>query len=406
MPKITSISTAVIDANFYWAYVRIYSDVDGGLYGTGEGFCAPALHHIIQDFEPVLIGEDFNNVEKLVEKMRWAASGTGSIAGIVWNAITAIEIALWDLKGKYHGLPVYQLLGGKFRDDVRIYADLHASTALESLTPLLQPYTPKWESPETHPEMTREETIAASAERARIVAAEGYTAVKFDFDLPGSVNDSATGYKLSHADIDWMVKLTHHIREALGPEVDFAMDAHWRYRPNDILQVAKEVESARLMWLEDPVPPDDFASMNYLRQHTTTPIGTGEHLQLRQGFWELIVNGMIDIPLPDAQKAGGLAETKKIADMAAVKNMSIALHMIGSPIALMASSHLAVTLPNFMVCEFHAHDVPFFSQLAQGGTNSWFRPGWATPPDAPGLGVELDETVGQKYRLDGTTWFA
>lgn len=405
MPKITKISTAVIEANFYWTYVRIYADVDGGLYGTGEGFLAPALHHIIQDFEPILVGEDFNNIEKLVEKMRWAASGAGSIAGIVWNAISAIEAALCDLKGKTLGVPVYQLLGGKFRDDVRIYADLHASTALESLTPLLQPYTPKWESPDAHPEMSREETIAASAERARMVAADGYTAVKFDLDLPGSVNDSASGYKLSNADIDWMVSLTHAIREALGPDVDFAMDAHWRYRPNDILQVAKEVESARLMWLEDPVPPDDFASMAYLRQHTRTPIGTGEHLQLRQGFWELISNGMIDMPLPDAQKAGGLHETKKIADMAAVKNMSIALHMIGSPVALMASSHLAVSVPNFMVCEFHAYDVPFFTELVAGTTDGWFRPGWTTPSDAPGLGVELNPVVAQKYLLDGTRWF-
>jgi L-alanine-DL-glutamate epimerase-like enolase superfamily enzyme len=406
MPKITRIATAVIDANFYWTYVRVYSDVDGGLYGTGEGFCAPALHHIIQAFEPILVGEDFNNVEKLMEKMRWAASGAGSIAGIVWNAITAIETALWDLKGKYVGLPIYQLLGGKFRDDVRIYADLHASTALESLTPLLQPYTPKWQPVSDDPELSRAEIIEASAERARLVAAEGYTAVKFDLDLPGSVNDSASGYQLSNADIDWMVSLTHRIREALGPDVEYAMDAHWRYRPNDILQVAKEIESARLMWLEDPVPPDDFASLAFLRQHTTTPIGTGEHLQLRQGFWQLIVNGMIDIPLPDAQKAGGLAETKKIADLAAVKNMSIALHMIGSPLALMASSHLALTLPNFKVCEFHAHDVPFFTELVVGGTSSWFRPGWTTPPDTPGLGVELDETVGQKYKLDGTAWFA
>lgn len=405
MPKITKISTAIIDANFYWTYVRIYSDVDGGLYGTGEGFCAPALPAIIKEFEPILVGEDFNNIEKLVEKMRWAASGAGSIAGIVWNAITAIEAALCDLKGKYLGIPVYQLLGGKFRDDVRIYADLHASSALECLTPLLQPYSPKWEPADAHPEMSRAEIIAASAERAKSVAAEGYTAVKFDLDLPNTVNDSATGYQLTNADIDWMVALTHGIREAIGPDIDLAMDAHWRYRPNEILQVAKAVESARLMWLEDPVPPDDFASLAYLRQHTSTPVGTGEHLQLRQGFWELIVNGMIDIPLPDAQKAGGLFETKKIADMAATRNMSIALHMIGSPLALMASSHLALTLPNFLVCEFHAYDVPFFSELVQETTDDWFRPGWTTPTDKPGFGVELDETVARKFALDGTTWF-
>lgn len=405
MPKISKIETAVVEANFHWTYVRVYSDLDGGLYGTGEGFCAPALHHIIKSFEPVLAGEDFNNIEKLVEKMRWAASGAGSIAGFAWNAITAIETALWDLKGKYLGVPIWQLLGGKFRDEVRIYADCHASTALDCLTPLLQPFRPAWQESTSQTEFSREETIAASAQRAREVADEGYTALKFDFDLPGSVNDSASGYAISNSDIDWMIALTHAIREAIGPDVDLAMDAHWRYRPNDILQVAKGVESCRLMWLEDPVPPDDFDSLAYLRRHTITPLGTGEHLQLRQGFWELIKEGLIDIPLPDAQKAGGLAEVKKIADMAAVANMPVALHMIGSPLALMASSHLALTLPNFMICEFHARDVPFFGEIVEGGTDSWFRPGWSMPGDQPGLGVELNEAVARRYALPGTSWF-
>ncbi|MDZ4763017.1 MAG: mandelate racemase/muconate lactonizing enzyme family protein [Chloroflexota bacterium] len=404
MPKITKLSTALIEANFHWTYARIYTDADGGLYGTGEGFCAPALYHIIQEFEPLLLGEDFNNVEKLVEKMRWAASGAGSIGGIVWNAISAIETALWDLKGKYLGVPVYQLLGGAFRKDVRIYVDCHASATLESLTPLQQPYKPSWEtSPAV--EMSREEIIEASAARAKAMVDEGYTALKFDLDLPGTTFDSAEGYPLTHADIDWMVALSGAIRGAIGTQNEFAMDAHWRYRPNDILQVAHELETFKLMWLEDPVPPDDFASLNYLRQHTRVPIGTGEHLQLRQGFWQLIVNRLIDIPLPDVQKAGGLAESKKIADMAAVSNMSVAYHMIGSPLALMASAHVAASIPNFKVCEFHAHDVPFFSEIAQGGT-PWFRPGWVTLTDAPGLGIELDDRVGERYKQPGTGWFA
>lgn len=100
------------------------------------------------------------------------------------------------------------------------------------------------------------------------MAALGYTALKFDLDLPGTVFDSPTGYTLSTADIDWMVRLTERIREAVGGAVDLAMDAHWRYRPNDILQVAKALESCRLMWLEDPVPPDDRSALRYLRQHT------------------------------------------------------------------------------------------------------------------------------------------
>lgn len=405
MPRITLVSTAVVQANFNWTYVRVYSDAGGGLYGTGECYFAPGLTQMIRELGELLVGEDFNPVEKLVEKMRWAASGAGSVSGLIWNAISGIEAALWDLKGKYWNMPVWQLLGGKFRDETRIYLDCHAEGALECLSPLLQPIAPTWELQHGANDLSREEVIVASAARARAMADAGYTALKFDLDLPGSTFDSASGYPLSGGDIDWMVNLTAALREAVGPAVDLAMDAHWRYRANDMAQVARALEPFRLMWLEDPVPPHDLASLAYLRQHTTTPIGTGENLQLRQGFWPLIVNDLCDYLTPDLQKVGGLAECRKIADLCATVNKPLGLHMIGSPLALMASAHVAVTIPNFAVCEFHAHDVPFFHELAVGGTAEWFRPGWVTPLDRPGYGIELDETVGKRYALLGTRWF-
>lgn len=405
MARITKISSAVVQANFYWTYVRVYSDADGGVYGTGECFFAPGLTHIVTEFADILVGEDPCNIEKLVEKMRWAASGAGSVAGIIWNAITGIEAALWDLKGKLFGLPVWQLLGGKFRDELRIYLDCHAAGSLESLSTLLQPVIPAWERQRPGNALTRSEIIAASAERAKQMAEIGYTALKFDLDVPESTFDSASGYPLSSTDIDWMVELTTTIRHAVGPKVDLAMDAHWRYRANDILQVARQLEPCRLMWLEDPVPPDDELSLAYIRQHTITAIGTGENIQLRRGFWNLIVKDLCDVITPDLQKAGGLAEGKKIADLCAMANKPVALHMIGSPLALMTSAHLGLTIPNYMVCEFHAYDLPFFHELAQGGTSAWFRPGWVRPLDTPGLGVELDEQVGKRYRLPGSRWF-
>lgn len=405
MPKITGLATAVVQANFHWTYVRVYSDLDGGLYGTGECFFAPGLPEMVQEFTSILVGEDFTAIERLVEKMRWAASGTGSTGGVIWNAITGIEAALWDLKGKYLGLPIWQLLGGKFRDEVRLYLDCHAAGALECLSPLLQPTPPAWDVPPCETDLPPEEIIRASAQRAREMAALGYTALKFDLDLPGSTFDQAAGYTLSARDIDWMLGLAAAIREAVGPEVDLAMDAHWRYRPNEILQVARQLEPLRLLWLEDPVPPHDKVSLAYLRQHTITPVATGENVQLRQGFWDLVVQDLCDILTPDLQKAGGLAEAKKIADLCAAANKPFAPHMIGSPLALMASAHVGVTVPNLLVCEFHAHDVPFFHELAQGGTGDWFRPGWVRPSDRPGLGIELDETVGKRHRLPGSAWF-
>jgi L-alanine-DL-glutamate epimerase-like enolase superfamily enzyme len=403
--RIEKLATAVVQSNFHWTYVRVYADADGGIYGTGECFFAPGLPQIVAEFAPVLVGEDPTNIEKLVEKMRWAASGAGSLGGIVWNAITGIEAALWDLKGKLLEQPVWQLLGGRFRDEVRLYVDCHAAGALECLSPLLQPITPSWDITRAMASDDRGEVIAASVARAREMVDVGYTALKFDLDLPGSTFDAASGYPLHGGDIDWMVALTAALRDAAGPDVDLAMDAHWRYRASDILQVARAVEPFRLLWLEDPLPPHDEPGLRHLRTHTVTPIATGENLQLRQGFWNLIVEDLCDVITPDLQKVGGLAEGRKIADMAAVANKPFAPHMIGSPLALMASAHLAVSIPNLLVCEFHAHDVPFFHELARGGTTEWFRPGWVRPLDLPGFGVEIDEGLGRRFRLEGTDWF-
>ncbi len=403
MAKIIKVSTAVVQANFEWTYVRIYTDASGGIHGTGECFFAPGLLGTLEQLGELLIGQDPCNIEYLVEKMRWAASGAGSLGGFVWNAITGIEAALWDVKGKLLGQPVWQLLGGKFREEVRIYLDCHADGALECLSPLLQPTEPHWQRAEQHPNRSRDEIIQASATRAKHMAELGYTAMKFDLDLPDTRFDSATGYTLKSKDIDWMVGLTHAIRAAIGTDVDLAMDAHWRYRASDIVQVAKELEPCRLLWLEDPVPPFDEMALRYLRQHSTTPIGTGENIQLRQGFWNLITQDLCDVITPDLQKAGGLSEGRKIADMCAAANKPFAPHMIGSPLALMASSHLALTIPNFLVCEFHAYDVPFFHELAEIST-PWFKAGWVTPNDHAGFGIELSSRAA-KYKLPNTRWF-
>jgi L-alanine-DL-glutamate epimerase-like enolase superfamily enzyme len=402
--KITRLATAVVEANFHWTYVRVYADDAAGLHGTGECFFAPGLTAMLQDFGPVLVGENPLDVERLVEKMRWAASGAGSLGGIVWNAISGIEAALWDLKGKRLGLPVWQLLGGRFREEVRLYLDCHAEGALGALSPLLQPARPPWTGPKAPP-LPPEAVLLAAAERAKAMAGLGYTALKFDLDPAGTSFDSASGYTLRSRDVDWMIALGQALRAAVGPGVDLAMDAHWRYRPHEVLPVARGLESCRLLWLEDPVPPQDHRGLAYLRAHTTTPLGTGENLQLREGFWPLLAADLCDVLTPDVQKCGGLAEAKKIADLAHAANKPVAPHMIGSPLALLAAAHVAVAIPNLLVCELHAHDVPFFHELVRGGTAEWFRPGFVQPLDRPGLGMELDETVGRRYRLPGTAWF-
>lgn len=399
MREITQIKTAIVEANFQWTYVRIYSNTNGVLYGTGECFFAPGLEKIIQELSAILIGEDFANTEKLVEKMRWASTGTGSLGGIIWNAISGIEAALLDLKGKYFGIPVYQLLGGKFRDKVRTYIDCHAEDTLESLDTLLQPCKSKW----MHTTSSITKSVGKSSFfskvkiRASEMAALGYTALKFDLDLPNTVFGNPDGYYIKNKDISWMIDIVKAVREGAGENVDIAFDAHWRYKAHEIIPVLKEIESFRIMWIEDPLPANDLMGLEHLRKFTSIPIATGENLQLQQGFKALIDRDLCDIITPDIQKAGGLLESKKIADMANVANKMFAPHMIGGPLALMASCHLAVSIPNFLACEFHAHDVPFFHNLVKGGTSDWFKPGWIKPLNKPGFGVELDEKVVSDY---------
>lgn len=411
-PRIVRVASATIQANFNWTYVRVYTK-EGGLYGTGECFFAPGLPQIIAELGAVLEGEECTATERLIERLRWAASGAGSLGGIVWNAITGIEAALLDLKGKVFGLPVYQLLGGRLNAEVPVYVDCHGGHALEALDNLLQPVTPRWANePETSPASAQHSTLpdrtsitTAACERALEMREAGYSMMKFDLDIPGTSFDAASGYTLTTADRAWLVDMAMRLRETVGPDVGLAFDAHWRYRASDIVAVAKDLEPMNPLWIEDPVPPHDLAGFRHVRAHTSVPIATGENLQLRSGYAALFREGACDIIQPDLQKVGGLIEAKYIAAWAVYHNLGVAVHMIGGPIAMAASVHFATTVPNLIACEYHASDVPFFHELAMGGTASWFSGGRACTPDSPGLGVELNEGVAERYLLDGSSLF-
>src|SRR4051794_33865737 len=151
--KITAAHTAVVEGNYDWTFVRIDSDVDG-LRGLGECFGAPGLTAIVRDLAPLLVGEDPRDIDRLWAKLRWGASGAGSPAGIVYNAISGMEAALWDLVGKAYGVPIHRLLGGRFRDSVRMYADCHAGEALESMDSTMVPRAARWapDPPEAQPQ--------------------------------------------------------------------------------------------------------------------------------------------------------------------------------------------------------------------------------------------------------------
>jgi L-alanine-DL-glutamate epimerase-like enolase superfamily enzyme len=400
--QITRLTTAVVQANYDYTFVRIKADC-GDQYGTGECFFAPGLTAILSELAPLLIGKDPREIQRLVQRLARKTSAAGSTAGIVWNAITGIEAALLDLVGKRYGCPVYQLLGGKVRDTVRIYADCHAGENSESWSPVLTERRPPWLAAGSSELRAERFEPEAYARRAREVVAKGFTALKFDLDSMIVSTGDEMNRPLTEGEIARMETAVRAVREAVGPEIDLAFDCHWRFRPSDAVKIARALESYHLFWLEDPCPPENWQQTAAVKRSTATPILTGENLILLAGFLPLLENQAVDLIAPDLQKCGGLLEAKRIAAMAEFHGISLAPHCIAGPLGLMASAHLCATAPNFVALEFHGQEVPFWDALIDGPP--LIQEGLVAMSERPGWGVELNDAVAREYAKPGEAWF-
>lgn len=416
--RITKIETAVIEANYDWTIVKV--STDKSTTGWGEAFFAPGLTGVVREFNEFLPGEDPRDVDRLTRLMRTAMGATGT-AGMGFHAISGVETALWDIVGKASNLPIYQFLGGKYRDRVRIYADCHAGKGLSSLSPVLLPRTPGWAqkrgktkrerselSPKYHGGQKSEARQVRAQDYARHAVAmkrRGFTALKFDVDVPSEFSLDDYNRSLTRKEINLMAGLVGSLRKALGPEVDLAIDCHWNYGVNDAIKLARACEEFDLLWLEDPVPPENTDAIRRVTEATSTPIATGENHYQRHHFRELLERGAVDILAPDYQKVGGLLEGRRIADMAEVHYVAVAPHNISSPIGTMASVHLCAATPNFLALEWHAESVPFFDELINGRKKPLIEKGYVEVTDRPGLGIELDEQAAYKYRKLGEPFF-
>ena len=416
--RIARITTAVIEANYDWTIVRVESD--DGLSGWGEAFCAPGLPETIRELAPLLEGEEARQVEPLVRKLHLAtahASGGGS----VYHAISGIEAALWDLAARSLGVPLWQFFGGRYRDRVRIYADCHAGEALTSYSAILVSRQLPWmetppggglddAEPEVHwapAEAPDVYTPEAYATRAREMADRGFTALKFDLDLPLLAHEDLHARTISPAQMDRQIALAEAAVAAVAAvagRAEVAFDLHWRYAPGDALRLARALEHLPLLWLEDPTPPHDLESIAQISARTTTPICTGENLYGPEGFAALLRQGGVDILAPDIQKVGGLTDTRRIADLGDVHSRPLAPHNIAGPIGTLASAHVCASISNFLALEWHAASVPFFDELV-----SLDRPvivdGYVTLPDGAGIGAEPDLDACRRYGRPGAPFF-
>lgn len=413
--RITNITTAVMEANFDWTIVKV--ETDEGITGYGEAFLGPGLTAAIRDFRSILIGEDPTSIDRILRRMK--SSCIHASPGLMMHAIGGIESALLDAIGKRHRMPVWQLLGGRYRDTIPIYADCHAGEALESITPLLVPRTPAWMRKEgdgarqsvvslkhhgwdasTKDHLTPE----AYGAQAQQMAQRGFTMLKFDVDVPTPYETDEYNRALSLVEIDYAVSLVCAVREAVGTETGLAIDCHWNYGVEAAVELARALEPFRLLWLEDPVPPENIRAIGEIQRNTRTTIATGENHYFRLDFERLITEAGLRVLAPDVQKIG-LWEGRKLADMAEMYYVNIAWHNISSPIGTMVGVHLAAAMPNLLALEWHAASVPFFDELVKNGSGPMIVNGRVRVPDAPGLGIEIDEDVAYRYRKPGEAFF-
>jgi len=382
--RIVNVTTAVVAYHGQATLVRI--DTDEGISGYGEAnpdAGAGGVVGLIKFLTPLLLGEDPRDVERVWEKLRRRVFA-GPQAGVFVIALSGIELALWDLAGKAAGQPVYRLLGGKFRDKIRVYADCGLGDDPAG-------------------------SASGCADRAQRMVEEGFTAIKFDVDdLEHPAKFDAFNHTINNAELRSMTERVAAVREAIGPDVDLAIDLHARYDVPSACRIAWELEPFRLLWLEEPVPAENIDALARVRAQTRTPICVGENLYLRWGFRELLERGAVDVIEPDVPKCGGLAEAKKIANLAEMHYVPFAPHLVSTPVGTMATSHQCAAIPNFLVQEWHAleeREVWDSYVAAPDGSGSIISGGYITIPDTPGIGVEPDMDAVRAHAVPGFTIF-
>jgi galactonate dehydratase len=385
--KITDVQACVIgreepdSGGSVWTFVRIYTDE--GIVGTGEcnsggpGYSGFAVKSAIMNMKRWLIGEDPFNVNLIYEKLRRVGRYGGSSNAPLIFALTGIDNALYDIVGKALNVPVYKLLGGKFRDKIRLYADCHAGDTNDP---------------------------QAYGDKALEMIGQGFSAVKFDVDHSGTGKLDPYNWTAGAREMTHVIRLIEGIRDALGYEVDLAIDCHGQFDLPSAITLAKAVEPLRLLWLEEPVPAENIKALAQVRASSSTVICTGENQYTRFEFLELFDNNAVDVIMPDLAKAGGIAEGKRIADIADAHYIPIAPHNVSSPLGMMAACHVMASVPNFLLLEFHANNISWWSDLCDGD-RPFIEKGFMAVSERPGIGVELNDDMAKSLLWNGDSYF-
>jgi galactonate dehydratase len=377
--KIETVTPAYVRGSLF---VKITSNQ--GIIGWGEGVDAiPGTYYLLKSFGNRLRGRSPLAVNRIFEEIRKGGVFQGAQAGMYIAVLSALETALWDLTGKALNLPIYQLLGGKFRDKVRVYCD----------TALYQTNNPK------------PQDFADAAKKSKDM---GFNAIKFDLDQAGDPGKyDRFNWTASPMELRRMWEQMSAARQAVGPDVDICVDMHGRYDLPTGEKVAKMLEPLNLMWLEEPIPAENPEAYKKITDSTSTPICAGENHYLAYGFRRLLEIGAVDIVMPDLQKAGGLSEGQRIANLANLYYVPFAPHMVASFLGAMACAHVCASVPNFLIMEWQSyfHTQPMFKEIVKY-EGEWVDKSFITVSEKPGIGVEVNEEGMKKYALPNIPFFA
>ena len=388
--KITDLRVAVVvKAPFTCPLIRI--DTNQGVYGLGEVRDGASPTYALM-LKSRILSENPCNVDRLFRKIKQFGGPARQGGGVC-----AIEIALWDIAGKVYGVPVHQMLGGKFRDRIRVYAD-----TTESRDPQIY------------------------AQRMKVRKEEmGLTWLKMDLgidlvaDQPGTVTRPSglsqqeqtflphpfVATEVTDKGIESMSAFVAAVREAVGMEIPLSMDHLGHIGVKSCIRLGRAFERYNLSWMEDLIPWQYTDLWKQITESIPTPTLTGEDIYLKEDFIKLCANHAVGKIHPDLATAGGILETKKIGDAAMEYGVPMAMHFAGTPVSCMASVHCAAASENFLALENHSLDIPWWSDLVEGVAKPIVDHGYITVPEKPGLGVTLNEDVVRRHLMPGTGYF-
>ncbi len=358
----------------FWLLVKLTTD--NGITGIGECYGIPvsadiACRMVEDTFERFIAGEDAHNIETMFRRV-YSAGFTQRPDISMMAIFSGIEIAIWDILGKAHDVPVYKLIGGKFHERLRTYTYIYP-LAVDEAGNALSAETDVYHNGD------------AAAEAALRYVEMGFTAVKQDPTGPYSFQG---GRELSLAELSRSEYNIRRIREAVGDSADILLGTHGQMTTSSAIRLAKRVEKYDPLWFEEPCPPDQMDAIGRVAAATSIPVATGERLTTKIEFYQALKAG-VSILQPDIGRSGGIYETKKIAAVAELFNAQIAPHIYCGPVAHAAAVHLGISIPNFLILETIQTD---FIEQVLSKRLQW-EDGYMLAPSEPGLGIELDEAV-------------